>query len=129
MRFDEWITKRYLRWRGDAIGHERTVRDFAEWIGVGQSLMVQWMRPPARKGKVPRSHNSVSKLVTKFGDEVYLVLGLEPQPMDRIVRLVSQLPPEAYELVEKRIREVMSDYDVIEISSSEGDDAFPDERE
>jgi len=72
--FSDWITQKYIEWRGNAIGHKRTAREFAEkYVGVSQSLMVQWMKG----AKSPRSYQTISKLVAKFGDEVYSVLEIQ----------------------------------------------------
>ena len=116
MRFDEWITAKYVEWRGNAIGRERTITDFAEYIGVSQSLMSQWMTP---NGKIPRSFTTISKLVARFGDEVDDVLGQTPQPMEKIFRLVAQTNPAAYTDVIKAIEEIKREYDLLEISSDE----------
>lgn len=75
MRFDEWITQKYIEWRGDAIGREGSVSAFARWVDVPQSLMVDWMQ---ENGKVPRSAKAINALVSRFGGEVYDVLGITP---------------------------------------------------
>ncbi len=72
--FSDWITQKYIEWRGNATGHKRTMREFAEkYVGVSQSLMVQWMKG----AKSPRSYQTISKLAAKFGDEVYHVLEIQ----------------------------------------------------
>jgi SOS-response transcriptional repressor LexA len=73
MEFSEWLTRKYIDWRGDAIGHERTVNDFAAWIGVSQPLVSQHMK---KGGKIPENHKTIKKYVDRFGPEVYDILGL-----------------------------------------------------
>jgi len=86
-KFHEWITSKYVAWRGDAVGNERSITDYAREIGVSQSLMSQWMRPPERGGKVPRSQQSINGLVKLYGNEVYTVLGLHPPEQISIAQL------------------------------------------
>jgi hypothetical protein len=76
MDFSDWITKKYVAWRGDAVGNVRSITDFADFVGVKQPVMSSWMK---KGGKIPRSQGSISKLVRAFGPEVYDVLGL-PRP-------------------------------------------------
>ena len=77
MEFSEWITKKYIEWRGEAFGQERSITKFAEMLGVKRSLLTQWMQ---KDGKVPSSHLSINALVAYYGPEVYDVLGLERPP-------------------------------------------------
>ena len=74
--FSDWITKKYVEWRGAAIGNDRSISEFSEWLGVSQPVMSTWMK---KGGKVPRSQKSITALVKRFGSEVYDVLGL-PRP-------------------------------------------------
>jgi len=80
MRFSDWITLKYVEWRGNAVGREKTISDFAEYIGVSQSLMSLWMKP--KGGSVPRSQDSISKLIARYGVEVYDILNIAtPDPL------------------------------------------------
>jgi len=76
VEFADWITKKYVDWRGDAIGKDRSITEFAQWIGVSQQTMSGWMK---KGGKIPRSKLSISNLVSKYGAEVYEILDL-PMP-------------------------------------------------
>ena len=72
--FDEWITGKYLEWRGDKVGRGGTVSAFARYVGVDQSIMSYWM-----SGRnTPDSAKSINALVSRFGGEVYDVLGIVP---------------------------------------------------
>ena len=72
--FSEWITGKYLEWRGDKIGREGTVSAFARYVGVDQSIMSYWM-----SGRnTPDSAKSINMLVSRFGGEVYDVLDITP---------------------------------------------------
>lgn len=77
MEFSEWISKEYVEWRGNAIGHEGSVSAFAKWVGVPQSIMSYWLSGQ----KVPTSAKAINALVTRFGGEVYDVLDITP-PID-----------------------------------------------
>jgi transcriptional regulator with XRE-family HTH domain len=83
MDWSEWINRKYIEFRGDS---RKTISDYAEYLGVSQPLLSQWMGP---KPKKPTSQVSISKLAAKYGVEVYEVLGL-PVPADEIP--LDQLP-------------------------------------
>jgi hypothetical protein len=111
MEFSDWITNKYVEWRGNAIGNERTITDFAEMVGVSQSLMTQWMRPG---GKKPRNQTTVTKLVSFFGAEVYDVLDL-PRPEQHLIdyqRMTSGLSDAERELLRKKLRQWLTDMGV-----------------
>ncbi len=112
MQFYEWITKKYIQWRGDAVGRDRTVKDFADWIGVSNQLMSYWMR---KDGIIPRHQKTINKLVSKYGPEVYDVLGI-PRPLEFILLLedfkptYDTLSPERQEQFLHRIRDILDEY-------------------
>lgn len=83
MEFSDWITQKYIRWRGDAVGNDRTITEFARWLGVSQSLVTQWMQ---KGGKVPKSQKSIVALASRYGAEVYEVLGLIPPDSQILLR-------------------------------------------
>ena len=83
MEWTDWINRKYIEWRGDS---RKTISQFADYVGVSQSLMSQWMSPNPKK---PTSQVSISKLVAIYGIEVYEVLGL-PVPAEEIP--LDQLP-------------------------------------
>lgn len=94
VEFKDWITQEYIKWRGNAIGHERSISDFAEYIGISQPLMVKWMN-----GGKPSTDNQVL-IAEKLGVEVYEVLEI-PQaerPVPKNLReLINKIPPENQE--------------------------------
>ena len=98
MEFWEWITKKYVDWRGDAIGKDRSISDFARYMGVSQSVMSSWMQ---RGGRVPRYNESIGKLVKIFGFEVYDALGM-PRPVEMTL---DHLPEEFRKRLNKAIDE------------------------
>jgi len=99
MKFNDCLNKKYVEWRGDAIGHERSQKEFAEWIGVSNSLLTFWLKP---NGKIPKHKATIDKLVTKFGPEVYDWLGLarpDTIPLDQLPRTVrDRLTTAVYEV-------------------------------
>ena len=75
MKFSDWITHKYVEWRGNAIGREKSIKNFAEYVGVSQPLMSKWMKPD---GSIPDSQETISKLIARFGSEVYDILNITP---------------------------------------------------
>ncbi len=76
MEFSEWINRKFVEWRGPS---RKTVTDFAEYIGVPQQTMTHWMTP---KSAIPHAKN-LKKLVARYGNEVYEVMGLQ-SPSDGV---------------------------------------------
>lgn len=113
MDFKEWITQKYREWRGDAVGRERSIKDFAKWVDVSQSLMSEWM-----SGKIiPTHQSSISKLVHRFGNEVYTVLRFEPPAnldifpinpdLEECQRLLSKLDPDKLQKAKDYLKNLM----------------------
>lgn len=100
MEFSTWITKKYLEWRSDKIGNAGSIVEFARRFGASQQLMSEWMKP---HGKKPRSHKYINALVAEYGNEVYVVLGLEisPNPLP-----IEKVPPALRERLEGAMREI-----------------------
>ena len=72
MEFKDWITNKYLDWRGNSFGNDRSVSEFARYLGVSQSLLSRWMSgilKPGMKNAIP---------IAEMYPEVYSVLGLAP---------------------------------------------------
>jgi hypothetical protein len=103
MEFSDWINDKYVQWRGNAVGHERTITEFAGMIGVSSSLMTQWMQ---RGGKKPRNQSTISKLVAVFGYEVYDVLGIpHPAGLDALLEATRALSPDDQDELKQVINE------------------------
>jgi hypothetical protein len=106
MEWQEWIEKKYLEWRGNSYGHDRTQEDFADYIGVSQSLMNQWMRPKkGKKTKKPTAQKTISRLVAKYGNEVYEVLGIPPPDDAEYQANLAAVPPEYKDLFEQDLKD------------------------
>jgi hypothetical protein len=102
MEFYEWITKKYTDWRGDAIGQDRSISEFAAMLKVPQSLMSQWMK---RGGIIPNSKKYINILVENFGVEAYDVLGM---PRPSLSDTLSSLSPEQADAVVHALAEIRS---------------------
>ncbi len=100
MEFGDWITQKFLEWRGSAYGREGTIVEFAKEVGVSEKVMSSWMK---KGGKKPRSTENINKLVAKFGPEVYVILGL-PVPDGILSRY--ELNVEQYQ----KIMEIIESY-------------------
>lgn len=98
MNFSEWITKKYIEWRGDSVGHDRSITDFAKSVGVSQSLMSHWMNGD----RAPSSHKTISKLGAIY-PEVYEVLGIDRPQVDSAL---SQLPEPFKDILESALAEI-----------------------
>lgn len=72
MEFSDWITKKYIAWRGDRMGNEASIAKFADLFGASQQVMSEWMK---KGGGKPRSQKYVNALVKVYGNEVYEILG------------------------------------------------------
>lgn len=102
MAFSDWITKKYIEWRGDAIGQEKSITKFADMLGVPQSLMTQWLK---KGGKIPTSQKYITLLIRHFGVEVYDVLGI-PRTSDE--ELLAGLPVDFASDVKLALEELRS---------------------
>jgi hypothetical protein len=98
VNFSDWINHKFVIWRGES---RKTVVDFAAYVGVSQSLMSKWMNPG---GPIPDRHESIKKLVSAFGNEVYEVLGLPVPPASPL----ESAPPELRSLLESSLAEIAS---------------------
>ena len=74
MKWQEWIREKYNDWRGDEIGRGGSVSAYARHIGVKQQTMNSWIND----GAVPNEASSISALVSRYGGEVYDILGISP---------------------------------------------------
>jgi hypothetical protein len=103
--FSEWLTRKYIDWRGDAIGQDKSITEFAAMLGVSTSLMSQWMK---KNGKIPTNSKNISALVEKFGYEVYTILGMPgPSEPNYDAVSISSLPPD----LQDRFRKAMAEID------------------
>ncbi len=117
MRFDEWITRKYLLFRGNAIGREGSISEFAKFLGIPQPILSGWMK---KGGKIPKSHKYISALARIYGDEVFDILGIEKtdygyitishgghiirdDDLAPIAELIVQFPPEQRSAVRRAI--------------------------
>jgi len=88
MEFSEWITNKFIEWRGNRIGRGSSVADFAAEFGANQPALSRWMHPGS---KPPRSAKYISALYDRYGNEVLEVLGIDlPSTVDTPY---DQLPP------------------------------------
>lgn len=107
--FHAWINKKYVEWRGDAIGRDHSQKEFADWVGISPSLMTYWLK---RNGKIPKHQKTVNKLVRRFGPEVYEVLGIPPPPLfiQKLEALYDELDQDRQRQLMKRISEILDEF-------------------
>jgi len=70
--FSDWMLDRYIEFQR-AQGRPASVSDFAKHVGIAHYVVRQWLHDTRSP-----SEESRKKLAKKFGDDVYLVLGLNP---------------------------------------------------
>jgi len=87
MEFKEWITKEYIKWRGDSVGNDRSITEFAEHIGVSQPLLNNWMA-----GKKKPGRKSLLR-VEKQLPGVYAALGM-PGPVVSVSEWLAEQSPD-----------------------------------
>lgn len=79
MDFYEWIKKKYTDWSGG----KKSENQFAVYLGISQATLNAWMN---KTRGVPTSKKVINKLVERYGDEVYDVLGLSrPDLRDQLI--------------------------------------------
>jgi hypothetical protein len=88
IEFWEWITKKYIEWRGNKVGNEGSTTKFAKYLGVKRPTVTQWMK---RDGKRPEKIENIIALVNAFGFEAYQYLKL-PTPVTYTYKLDSLVP-------------------------------------
>ena len=109
--FSDWFVAKYLHWRGDAIGRERSQRAFARYLGLNPQQVNDWLNGKKR----PEAADSINKLVDKFGGEVYDMLNIAPpafEPTDEQLRptaeLISMFPEDMRPQVRQSINETLT---------------------
>lgn len=81
--FYEWINKMYVEWRGNATGQERSISEYAAYIGVSQPVMSGWLN----KKHLP-SHDGFMRLYEIYGAEALIALGKPPNVEDEILSII-----------------------------------------
>ena len=86
----KWLDKKFLDWQYEQ-GGSRTLTEFAEWLGIPQSSLSNYMtgfRMPNEK--------AAYKLGAKLGWDVFDLLGLQrPDPLLQLItRLWDDIPEE-----------------------------------
>jgi transcriptional regulator with XRE-family HTH domain len=99
VEFKDWLVEQYVTWRGNAYGNERSIRDFAKYLGVSHPILSQWM-----SGKRTPSTGSLLKIAEKF-PRVYESLGVSPPPG---LHLPESLPPELRSRLTTAFKEIES---------------------
>lgn len=94
VEFKDWLNGKFVEWRGNT---RATLSDFAEYIGVSQQVMNNWIN----QGALPSSARTLPKLARRY-PEVYEVLGL-PAPISDYD--LSGFPPDVRSRLEKAIKE------------------------
>ncbi|MHC1739708.1 MAG: hypothetical protein AB9897_01210 [Anaerolineaceae bacterium] len=103
MEFSDWITQKYIAWRGDAIGQDRSITQFAAMLGLSQSQITQYMK---KGGKKPSGHKAISALVNIYGDEVFEILGYQKADYQTVD--LSSLPGDLQDRFRMAIKEIES---------------------
>ena len=98
MKFAQYLEIKFLEWQRQQ-GGRKTVKQFAEFVGVSQSSISMWWHGE----RVPEGEN-IRKIADKLGLEVYDVLGI-PRPDEDLHYLQSiwnELSPNARRALRKK---------------------------
>lgn len=101
------MTQEYIKWRGSS---RATVTEFADYLGISQSLLSQYMR---KDGKKPNPKNLI-QIAQKLGPAVYDVLSL-PHPEDPF----SHLPLEFSQRLQAALAEMRAELARLGLSPSD----------
>jgi transcriptional regulator with XRE-family HTH domain len=74
--FGRWINARFMEWE-KTTGRRGTVSGFARYLGVKQPSLSRWMN-----GDADPENENLRKIAKKYGDEVYVILGMDPPDAD-----------------------------------------------
>jgi len=99
MEFRDWITKKYIEWRGET---RNSVQQFSLYLGISQSTVSAWIN--GTRG-IPTSKKIISKLFEVYGDEIFSILGYDDPDSEKID--ISSLPED----LQERFRTAMSEID------------------
>lgn len=100
--FGEWLEKNFIEWERST-GRRRTIKEFAEWLGINRSLLSRYM-----SNKVIPGEDAIPLIAAKLGPEIYDILGLaSPDPLLRYVSSNWHKLPEETQL---QIREQVETY-------------------
>jgi len=99
MEFRDWITKKYIEWRGET---RNSVQQFSLYLGISQSTVSAWIN--GTRG-IPTSKKIISKLFEVYGDEIFSILGYDDPDSEKID--ISSLPED----LQERLRTAMSEID------------------
>ncbi len=97
--FGTYLENYYFDWQKKY--GRASIRKFAKWLDINQSLVTQWMNG---KGPKPGLINSI-KLGSKLGPEIYNILEMD----DPAVISISHLPPSVRDRLEEAIYESNSE--------------------
>lgn len=87
MEFKDWISKKYTDWRGDTIGNEKSITQFANLLGINRSILTRYMNGTL---KSPRLENVVS--IAKIYPEIYEILGISRPSLLLSIETFLKLP-------------------------------------
>lgn len=78
----EWLEAQYLQWRLQDVTNRRSVRQFAQWLGIPTPTLNNWIN-----GNRMPNKQSIARLAEKLGPEIYDVLG-QPRPDPRLQQII-----------------------------------------
>jgi len=121
--FSEWITEKFLDWQKSA-GERKTLIEFADWIGVSQPSLSDWM-----SGKYkPKGSKNIDRLYIKLGPEIFDVLEME-RPLyalqfvddyiQNIAKAIAELPAEYRASARKVIQDTLDEFVETEVNKEE----------
>ncbi len=79
-RFSDFLTRYYLHWQ--LLNGRASLREFAKWLNINHSLLVQWMNDRGAPG-----YQNISMLVRKLGPIVLEYFPDYPAPPESVIKL------------------------------------------
>lgn len=113
MNFSQFLEMKFLEWQRQQ-GGRKTVKQFAEYLGVPQSTLSTWWT----NARVPEGEN-IQKLALKLGIETYDALGL-PRP-DQDLHYINSIWEDLKPAARQAIREKAERYAAQNVTRAENE--------
>ena len=96
----DWLNAKFLEW-AQGQGQRKTLREFAEWLGVKEGVLGHWMA-----GRNKPTGDNIDTLAAKLGPEIYDMLGLaRPDPLlTQFSKMLDSLPPDEREAFMEQVK-------------------------
>lgn len=84
----DWLNQKWMFWERER-GIRATQRELAEFLGIDAPILNQYLN-----GKRSPTGENLEKIASKFGPEIYILLGLIPPELQSLLELYVKLTPD-----------------------------------